>query len=432
VTPPVLVRWMLAPPFAAAVVVSLVLIGLAALLSRPDVAFVGLPLAIGAAWAWDRRPPRTSAPHLTGRLDRLPEDGTLGYRLSLEHADGIESVRLRVTAPHGRSHEVVLDGRALTGVRGSVPVSHTGVQDLVRAEIVAVASDGAFAFEPAQHLVLEGIIAPTVRPIAALPLPRHLPGLTGNHDSTRAGEGGDFRDIGLFAPGDRLKRIDWKATVRRAQNTGELYARRSSATADATVILVIDSRDDIGSRVDAWGLAGSNTEGRTSMDVAREAASSLAAAYIKAGDRVGLRDLATQRRSVSDGAGTRHLERLQRAVALARPSGMPQRRERAPLVAVGSLIYVLSTFLDDEASRMANIWRAAGHRVIAVDVLPAPVTAGASRELALALRLVLAERDERIHELRARGVELLRWEDEGERTVESQLRALSRPSRRSA
>ena len=45
---------------------------------------------------------------------------------------------------------------------------------------------------------------------------------------------------------DRLRRIDWKATARRGQNAGDLYVRRTAALADATVLIVLDSRDDVG------------------------------------------------------------------------------------------------------------------------------------------------------------------------------------------
>ncbi|MFN4773266.1 MAG: DUF58 domain-containing protein, partial [Gemmatimonas sp.] len=32
------------------------------------------------------------------------------------------------------------------------------------------------------------------------------------HASARPGDGGEFRDLHPYAPGDRVRRIDWKAT----------------------------------------------------------------------------------------------------------------------------------------------------------------------------------------------------------------------------
>ena len=79
---------------------------------------------------------------------------------------------------------------------------------------------------------------------------------------------------------------------------------------------------------------------------------------------------------VAPGGGSRHLRRLLRAAELVEPSNEPGYRQRPPIVPPGALIYVLSTFLHEEAGRMAAVWRESGHRVIAVDVLPAPISPG--------------------------------------------------------
>ena len=73
---------------------------------------------------------------------------------------------------------------------------------------------------PQEPLVASRVVAPRRAAIGWLPLPRRLQGLTGSHESARAGDGGDFRDVHPFTAGDRLRRIDWKATARRGQNAG--------------------------------------------------------------------------------------------------------------------------------------------------------------------------------------------------------------------
>jgi hypothetical protein len=75
------------------------------------------------------------------------------------------------------------------------------------------------------------------------------------------------------------------------------------------------------------------------------------------------------------------------------------------------LVYVLSTFLDDEAARMATMWRANGHRVIAVDVLPVADLTGTRSSQRLAHRIVMMDRADRVRALRAQGVDFLRWRD---------------------
>jgi hypothetical protein len=133
---------------------------------------------------------------------------------------------------------------------------------------------------------------------------------------------------------------------------------------------------------------------------------------------------------IAHGGGSRHLRRLLRAVELVEPSDGPSHRQRPPIVPTGALIYVLSTFLDEEAGRMATLWRESGHRVITVDVLPAPRFTRTTRSERLAYRIVMMERIDRIHSLEAQGVELLRWpDDEGSELRETRLRILSRPAR---
>ena len=132
---------------------------------------------------------------------------------------------------------------------------------------------------------------------------------------------------------------------------------------------------------------------------------------------------------VTNGGGSRHLRRLQRAIELTQPSDTRLVRRRAPVVATGAIIFVLSTFLDDEAPRMAALWRGSGHRVIAVDVLPEPRFAGATPAVRVAHRIVMMERRDRIASLVSQGVELLTWQDlSGGARRMAQLRALSRPA----
>src|SRR5699024_6698399 len=149
------------------------------------------------------------------------------------------------------------------------------------------------------------------------------------------------------------------------------------------------------------------------LDVAREAAASLARAYLAQGDRVGLEDLGLRRRPVRAGGGRRHLERITRRLALSAPEGSPRPRVRAPQVPSGALVVVLSTFLDDEAMAMALRWRHAGHRVVAVDVLPPVRGAQLTARVLMAYRMVSIRREDRLTALRRGGVDVAGWADDG-------------------
>ncbi len=304
-------------------------------------------------------------------------------------------------------------------------------QELVRVWYRFLGADAAAAtLPPNEPVVATRVIAPSQLTIGSMPLPRRLQGLTGTHESSRAGDGGDFRDIHPFTPGDRLRRIDWKATARHGRSAGDLYIRRTSALAEATVLVVLDSRDDVGEQVAEWSSNAADKKGLSSLDLAREAASTLASAYIAAGDRVGFQDLSSRARMIAHAGGRRHLWRLLRAIEMTAPAANPFSHQRPPIVPPGALVYVLSSLLDDRAVDLSLIWRGNGHRVIAVDVLPEPRFTRTTRDERIAHRIVMMERDDRIRAMRAGGVELLRWSEEGSALpLQARLALLSRPVR---
>ena len=168
-------------------------------------------------------------------------------------------------------------------------------------------------------------------------------------------------------------------------------------------------------------------EDATSLDVAREAAASVAQQLVAVGDRVGLDDLGARRRPVAPAGGRRQLARIVHSLALTRPEGEARTRVRPPQLPSGALVVVFSTFLDDDAAQAAGWWRRAGHRVVAVDVLPRVRETTLSDQERLALRLVSIERADRLAALTAAGVELVPWAG-GDPSVE--LALLARQSHR--
>ena len=104
----------------------------------------------------------------------------------------------------------------------------TGPQEVVRVDVQGVGPGAASVSEPSPSASRSALVLPAARPLGDLPLPPRLRGLTGAHASRRPGEGGGLRDVHPFAPGDRLRRIDWRVTARRAPDLHELYVRRST------------------------------------------------------------------------------------------------------------------------------------------------------------------------------------------------------------
>jgi uncharacterized protein (DUF58 family) len=411
--------WRLAPAVTGWLVAGTVLVLLGVLTRRPDVTALGAPFLLGVGWSLTRRPATTATVRVTG-ADQPAGGSGVTATLHVTPGPGSGLLTVRVSAPGHRPTEALLvpQHRAVEVQMVSV---RTGRRELFGVDHREATADALHSTPASAHPALAVTVLPAVRPLDELPLPPRLQGLTGPHGSRRIGDGGDLRDVGPFVPGDRLRRIDWRVTARLnagAAPTSEqtrssitrLYTRRTFATADATVMLVVDSRDDIGPRLVTWGDASALRENEaTSLDIARTAAASLARRYLVSGDRVGLEDLGRLRRPVPPAGGRQQLLRLVQRLALAEPEGEPVSRQRLPRLPSGCLIIVLSTFLDTDAARMASIWRRGGHRVIAVDTLPRVVLLGANRRLQTAYRVVALERADRMHALRRTGVEVIDW-----------------------
>jgi uncharacterized protein (DUF58 family) len=360
--------------------------------------------------------------------ERGSDRTTLDYTVGVTAESSVDAVHLRVRTLGSPQRDYVVAPDSASSLSGTIAVLHSGPQRFVETRYRLVGADASFLSDPTLPLFSERVVEPPYTAPRSLPLPERLTGLTGPHSSSRPGDGGEFRDIDRFTSGDRLRRIDWRATARRAQAPGELYVRRTTATSDAAILIVLDSRDDVTDGVAEWSSGAPRNRGTSSLDLAREGASSLAAGYIRAGDRVGFHDLATGTRALRPGGGARHLYRVLDAIARTRPSGYASDPVRAPQVVPGAEIIVFSTFLDDEAAHLALLWRASGHRVIGVDSLPEPVTTGLIRRELVAFRIVMMEREERLHRLGAAGIDIVGWQrSAGRPDREAVLRILSRP-----
>lgn len=426
------ITWHPSGSFSGAVITGVVVLIAGFATSRPDVACLALPLLAWAAWSWQQRPAtRTEAESVIEAAHSPEHAARLTATLLLATTPDAELVHARMFVGGARKSAAVLDCRRSAQLTASVPVLHSGPSDVLSARFSLASADGAFVSDPTPVHAVDHVIRPEIVPLPRLLLPHRLHGLTGAHESTRPGDGGGFRDIHPFAPGDRLRRIDWKATARLARRSGDLYVRRTFAASDATAVIVMDAGDELGEVVAEWTRGRPHKSGITSMDAARQAAAAITVAYTEAGDQVALQNLALGTRQVRRGSGDRHRERLLATIAVTRPNGVGWSRRRAPIVAAGALIYVLSTFVDDEAASLAIMWRAVGHRVIAIDTLPPAIRHGLTPEQATAHTIVMMEREDRMRDMEATGVRIVRWADAlGQPTRAAQFSALARERQR--
>jgi uncharacterized protein (DUF58 family) len=379
----------------------------ALLAARPALAVLGGVLLAVPVLGW-------------ARAARRPLPGPLTVALALSASvldeDATLSVTITVTAPVDLA-VVAVAVRA----RGLVPLGHAGSAALsVRAGEPAALS---LRYRPRRwgHAEVGPVTARGVRTgwLAAVP-PAHAPGRrilvrarttpfqpggavpvarshAGAHRARAAGVGDGMRGLRPFQPGDRLGRIDWRAAAR----LDELPVVDTDSERGTRVVVVVDSGQDIG------------PPGRTSLDLAVRGATAVARHYLSVGDVVALVEFGGRRRVLAAGSGRAQLERARDwladcasfTTAAATTVGWPFGFSPA-----GTLTVVLSALVDEPAATALVQLRLRGTHVVAVDTLsldalPAPST----RSEALAQRLWVLERTERLARLGDLGVPVARW-----------------------
>lgn len=225
--------------------------------------------------------------------------------------------------------------------------------------------------------------------------------MSGNRVSRQRGEGIEFADIRGFRPGDRARRINWRASARR----GELYVNDQHPERNADVILFIDSFEE--ARSPSGGT----------LDMALRAAASLAAGYLERRDRVGIVTFGGVLRWLEPSLGPRALYRIVDALlhtnvvfsyAWKTVDVIPRR-----LLPAGSLVVALTPLLDERSIGALLDLRRRGYDLAIVECEAEPFLPEARSDVDRAARSLWAlQRDGIRRWLRQMGVTIVRWQPE--------------------
>ncbi|MCP2246186.1 DUF58 domain-containing protein [Lentzea aerocolonigenes] len=273
----------------------------------------------------------------------------------------------------------------------------------VRLDHLFAGPDGMHVYGPIVGTEHVRTILPPVEHHPAGPLPPRPAGLVGIHRSPRAGDSTELRDIRAFQPGDRLKRIDWRVTTR----TGTVHVRERHAEADAEIVLALDTRTDLSAKVAEWSSPhhGATTRPGGSLDRAVRRAASMAAGYLRQGDRVALMDLSRPQLNVRSGVGRRHLMRIRTQLVVCVQAAGWASRVALRKLPHGSVVVLLSPFLDDEIAELAVQTRKHGHVVLAINTLPLPLEPDEETPWGeVAAELIAAEHRLRLRRMAEHGV----------------------------
>jgi uncharacterized protein (DUF58 family) len=423
-------HWHATDALARGVLLGVGLIAAGGLLHRVELVLFGAPLLISTLLALTTRVGGTPSVKVRP-LPRTAESGDATTAVTVDPATGAELLAVRLPAPGhpaglGPVHLLPASTAPIV-VRLRREAWGDGVD--LRADHLFAGPDGLVVYGPVTGVERGRVVLPPVHTLPAGLLPARAAGLVGVHRARRPGDSVELRDIRAFQPGDRLRRIDWRVSLR----SPVLHVREHHAEADADVMLALDTRLDVGTEVADWstGIEGSTARPGGSLDTAVRAAASLAAGYLLQGDRVGLADLGRPQLGVRPGIGRRQLLRLRnQLVVCARSAGWAQRpvlnRQQVPH---GALVVVLSPFLDDEVVEIAVHAARRGNLVLAVDVLPAALRPDPETEWGpAALRIIGLEHTARLAAMKHHGIAVVPWDERG-MSVAGALRRASRPRR---
>ena len=228
--------------------------------------------------------------------------------------------------------------------------------------------------------------------------PRETQVFAGNETSRCKGEGIEFADLRQFAPGDPLKRVNWRASARR----DDLWVNESHPERNTDVILFVDS------------FAEARLGGESTLDAAVRATAVLADAYARRRDRVGLISYGGILRWLTPGTGAVQLHRIVDAlldtqVVLSyywKEIDLIPRR----VLPAKALVIALSPLLDQRSVGALVDLRARGFDVAVIEVSPIPYAPQLKSPAdVLAFDIWLLRRDALRHRLRGAGIAVTEW-----------------------
>lgn len=351
-----------------------------------------------------------SRPDIDARLeldrDRMLEGEEVEVELKLGSERPVAELSLFLDLPNGLK---VAEGETPTSVRlghdpRTVPfrvrAEHWG--GFLVGEVVIRARDsfGLFVHDHELDLRVPLKVFPRVEALRSMVRPHETQVFSGNQVARAKGEGIEFADLRPFSPGDRIRRINWRASARR----GELWVNEHHPERNADVVVFLDSFTE------------ARREGRGTLDQSVRAAASLLAGYVGQRDRVGFVSFGGILRWLQPGTGLVQLYRVVDAlldteitlnyawkgIDVIPPGTLPPK----------ALVVALTPLLDERSLAALLDLRGRGFDLAIVDISPLPYTEPGRAEIEqLAYRLWEMRREA----LRARyeriGAAIVEWRE---------------------
>ena len=394
-------------------------------LRRPElVAIAGaFALPIALALAFERAPRLRVAAQLGGERALQGEDVTL--TLDVE-GDAVERLELIVEIPLGIE---VVEGSPRSVLRLSredervlelrLRCARWGAYVLGGVRLRAHDRFGVLLYEQRLEPDLPLKVYPHAESLSELLRPQETQVFSGNQVARARGEGIEFADLRPFSPGDRLRRVNWRASARR----GELWVNEAHPERNADIVLFLDT------------FAEARRGGPGTLDLAVRAAGSLAERYLRNKDRVGLVSFGGVLNWLIPATGIVQLYRIVDAL-LDTEIVLNYAWKDLDIIPVRTLppkaLVVALTPLIDKRSVAALIdLRRRGFDLVVIEIDPAPYVEPGLEELEqLAFRLWRLRRDALRAEYERVGVPVVPWrEGESLQVALEEVRSFRRGAR---
>lgn len=422
----------LSPSFAPLCVLAIFALMLGLIVGRFELALVAVPLVVALLSAGS---PIAAASRIEVALvpssTSVVEDECIDLTLTMASPDAaVPAIEIVLPLP---DTFVVIEGKR--HVATSLRAGETFERKLtVRSIARGRCQLGPFNLRLSDHSGLAVEEARAGSPVVIETYPR-LPGLRqlprpwrtrfsfGNTVSTRFGAGLEPADIRPFVPGDRVRQINWRASLR----LGRLHVTQFHQEQNADIVLLLDT------------LAESGAHPNSSIDAGVRAVAALASAYLAQKDRVGFVEFGGYLRWLKPASGRRQLKRLLQALVSADQVLTQAARDLdyVPAAALPrrSLVIAVSPLIDERFTNAIGDLSRRGYDVLLLAVSPVELTRrvlpdGGVSDIACALwKFELAAR---LQQLRQHGIAVAEWDPE--QPLDAALAALTRrvPARRAA
>jgi len=379
---------------------------LALALGRPELAALGAPFALVLVLGLASSRPGIVRATLEAKKERVLEGDEVEAELVAHASSRTPALYLSFSLPDGvrlavgeAAFLLALDAEEERRVPLRLTCDRWGAYKLGDA-IWRVSDAAGLRFMDARvrgHSLLQ--VYPRTERLRSLVKPFDTQPFAGNRVARARGEGIEFADIRSYAPGDRPRRVNWRASSLHQT----LYVNEQHPERNSDVIIFVDS------------FAEARGHDESTLDVAVRAAASLASHYLSVRDRVGFVSFGGLVRWLTPSSGSVQHYRIIEALleteiafsfAWKDIDALPSR-----CLTPQALVIALTPLLDERGLHALLNLRRRGFDLVVIEISPLAYVGDSTDSLdALAARFWRLWRDAMRFRFEQSGVAVLEWD----------------------